>query len=61
MANLSIYTRAPKRISITLAMQPYEQLQKRSDWEGRSLSNLAAYLLEQALSEFERSRDGVKP
>jgi hypothetical protein len=51
MANLSIYTRAPRRISITLPLRPYEQLLKRSDWEGRSLSNLAAYLLEQALTE----------
>jgi hypothetical protein len=58
MANLSIYTRSPKRISITLPMQPYEQLQKRSDWEGRSLSNLAAYLLEKALTEFERQQEG---
>jgi hypothetical protein len=58
MANLSIYTRAPKRISITLPMRPYEQLQKRSDWEGRSLSNLAAYLLEKALTEFERQQEG---
>jgi hypothetical protein len=54
MANLSVYTRAPRRISITLPLRPYEQLLKRSDWEGRSLSNLAAYLLEQALNEFER-------
>jgi hypothetical protein len=58
MANLSVYTRAPKRISITLPMRPYEQLQKRSDWEGRSLSNLAAYLLEKALTEFERQQEG---
>jgi hypothetical protein len=49
MANLNLLSRAPKRISITLALQPYEQLLRRSDWEGRSLSNLAAYLLEQAL------------
>ena len=58
MANLSLYTRAPKRISITLPLRPYEQLLKRSDWEGRSLSNLAAYLLEQALNEFERQQGG---
>lgn len=58
MANLSLYTRAPKRISITLPLRPYEQLLKRSDWEGRSLSNLAAYLLEQALNEFERQQEG---
>lgn len=49
MANHRFCTRAPKRLSITLAQQPYEQLLQRSDWEGRSLSNLAAYLLEQAL------------
>jgi hypothetical protein len=54
MANLSFYTRAPRRISITLPLHPYEQLLKRSDWEGRSLSNLAAFLLEQALKEIER-------
>ena len=58
MANLSLHTRAPKRISITLPLRPYEQLLKRSDWEGRSLSNLAAYLLEQALNEFERQQEG---
>lgn len=52
MANLSIHQRAPRRISITLPLQPYERLQKRSDWEGRSLSNLAAYLLEQALEQW---------
>jgi len=53
MANLSVYTRAPRRISITLPLLPYERLLKRSDWEGRSLSNLAAYLLEQALNQLE--------
>jgi hypothetical protein len=51
MANLSVYTRAPRRISITLPLLPYERLLKRSDWEGRSLSNRAAFLLEQALNE----------
>jgi len=56
MANLSVYTRAPRRISITLPLRPYEQLLKRSDWEGRSLSNLAAFLLEKALNEFERQQ-----
>jgi hypothetical protein len=58
MANLSLYTRAPRRISITLPLLPYERLLKRSDWEGRSLSNLAAFLLEQALNEIERPQGG---
>jgi len=52
MANLSIHQRASRRISIMLPLQPYERLLRRSDWEGRSLSNLAAYLLEQALHEW---------
>lgn len=52
MANGRFCTRAPKRLSITLALQPYEQLLQRSDWEGRSVSNLAAYLLEQALEQW---------
>lgn len=41
--------RAPHRISITLAHNTYQQLLERSDFEGRSLSNLAAYLLETSL------------
>lgn len=36
----------PQRISITLPYATYEQLVQRSDQEGRSLSNLAAFLLE---------------
>lgn len=60
MANLSLYQRAPKRISITLPLQPYEQLLRRSDWEGRSLSNLAAYLLEQALEQWPPN-DAAQP
>jgi hypothetical protein len=40
-----------KRISITLPRNAYEQLVKRSDYEGRSLSNLAAFLLETAIDK----------
>ena len=36
----------PQRITITLPYATYEQLVQRSDQEGRSLSNLAAFLLE---------------
>ncbi len=43
--------RSPRRITITLALHTYEQLQQRCDREGRSLSNLAAFLLELALSQ----------
>ncbi|MFZ9463427.1 MAG: ribbon-helix-helix domain-containing protein [Vulcanococcus sp.] len=41
--------RSPKRITITMPYGAYEKLQQRSDTEGRSLSNLAAYLLESAV------------
>jgi hypothetical protein len=43
--------RSPKRISITIPHNAYEHLLKQSDLQGRSLSNLAAYLLESALGK----------
>lgn len=42
--------KTPRRITITIAYTVYEQLIERSNTQGRSISNLAAYLLEQALS-----------
>lgn len=41
--------RQPVRITITVSCSTYDQLQQRSDREGRSLSNLASHLLECAL------------
>ncbi|MEB3104341.1 MAG: hypothetical protein VKN17_01010 [Cyanobacteriota bacterium] len=41
--------RSPRRITITMPHHAYLALQERCDDEGRSLSNLAAYLLETAL------------
>jgi hypothetical protein len=38
--------RSPQRITITISWQTHQQLLDRSDDEGRSLSNLAAHLLE---------------
>ena len=43
--------KTPRRITITIACTVYEQLIERSNTQGRSISNLAAYLLEQALSK----------
>ena len=40
---------SPQRITITVPAMTLKQLLKRSLVEGRSLSNLAAYLLEQTL------------
>jgi hypothetical protein len=42
--------RSPQRITITVTWQTHQQLQQRSDYEGRSLSNLAAHLLERGVA-----------
>jgi hypothetical protein len=39
----------PKRITITVNHSLYEKLVERSSSEGRSISNLASYLLEREL------------
>ena len=44
-------TRTPKRISITVSWDICRRLQERSDLEGRSISNLSSYLLEQGLNQ----------
>lgn len=41
--------RSPTRITITLPHNTFCNLRDRSDQEGRSVSNLAAYLLENSL------------
>ena len=41
--------RSPRRVTITLAWSTYEALQVRADAEGRSLSNLAAFLLDSGI------------
>ena len=43
--------RSPRRVTITLPFATYQDLQDRADGEGRSLSNLAAFLLESGLQE----------
>jgi hypothetical protein len=45
-ASVPTYRRTPRRITITISWSLYELLINRSDHEGRSLSNLAAHLLE---------------
>lgn len=46
--------RKSRRISITVSEKVYTALSSKSDAEGRSLSNLAAFLLEKAILEAER-------
>ena len=43
--------RRPQRVSVTISWGLYQRLLKRSDLEGRSLSNLAAHLLEAGCPE----------
>jgi hypothetical protein len=48
-SDLAITFRKPVRITITVPHSTHLALADRSDEEGRSLSNLAAYILENAL------------
>jgi hypothetical protein len=47
----TLISRSPKRITITIPHYTLEALIKRSDEEGRSMSNLAAFILEQGLNQ----------
>lgn len=44
-------TRKPKRMTITVPDKTFQGLVERSSQEGRSMSNLSAYLLEQAIDK----------
>jgi macrodomain Ter protein organizer (MatP/YcbG family) len=46
---LHLNQRHPRRISITISHVVYELLVERSHEEGRSMSNLCAYLLEDSV------------
>jgi|APCry1669189034_1035192.scaffolds.fasta_scaffold17576_2 hypothetical protein len=48
---IRVLQRQPRRVSITLSYQVHEALLTRSEEEGRSLSNLCAFLLEDSLRE----------
>ena len=48
--------RHPQRISITLPQHVFEAMLRRSAEQGRSLSNLGAYLLELSLEQ-----EGIDP
>jgi macrodomain Ter protein organizer (MatP/YcbG family) len=54
-----VLQRQPRRISITLSYFVHEALLSRSEEEGRSVSNLCAFLLEDALRE--QQREGQPP
>jgi hypothetical protein len=48
-AKLTPLQRSPRRVTITVPYAMYSELLARSDQQGRSLSNLAAFLIEAAL------------
>lgn len=48
---IRVLQRQPKRISITLSHNVHDALLTRSEEEGRSVSNLCAFLLEEALRD----------
>jgi hypothetical protein len=50
-ANLSYLSRRPQRLTITVSHAVATHLIEQSNDQGRSISNLAAYLLERALTE----------
>lgn len=52
---LRVLQRQPRRISITLSYHVHEALLNRSEEEGRSVSNLCAFLLEDALRDASRN------
>lgn len=56
---LRVLQRQPRRISITLSYHVHEALLNRSEEEGRSVSNLCAFLLEDALRDSNRSLNGL--
>ncbi len=45
--------RKPRRVTVTVPDHIYSSLLERSSREGRSISNLAAYLLERAVAPSE--------
>lgn len=46
----SVYSRKPCRVTVTIPWSLKQTLDQRSSQEGRSLSNLIAYLLEKSIS-----------
>ena len=47
----TVALRKPKRITITIPQAVYERLEELSSKDGRSMSNLAAFLLERAIQK----------
>lgn len=44
----------PQRLTITVPWSTFQRIERNATEQGRSLSNLSAYLLERALEELEQ-------
>mgnify|MGYP006266579487 CR=1 FL=1 len=55
LATLPPCRRSPQRITVTISWATHQQLVERSDDEGRSLSNLAAHIIERGLLRVRNS------
>ena len=53
--------RSSRRLSVTVPYHAFCALQERSDFEGRSVSNLAAYLIESSLEASHRNAAALRP
>lgn len=53
----AINLKSPRRITITIPYSTFVHLLRCSDDQGRSLSNLAAYLLERACQQIQAMDD----
>lgn len=62
-APLEFRYRKPRRMSMTVPDSAYQELIALSNQQGRSMSNLAAFLLEGALEHYRREgrRDSNEP
>ena len=50
-ASICLSVKNPKKISVVLRQDVVQQLQDLAEFEGRSLSNLCAHLLEKAYKD----------
>jgi 3-phenylpropionate/cinnamic acid dioxygenase small subunit len=49
-STVDLMRRKPKRVTVTVNWHTYQMLQERSDYEGRSLSNLVSHICEVAVT-----------
>ena len=56
-ASICLSVKNPKKISVVLRQDVVQQLQDLAEYEGRSLSNLCAHLLEKAYKQENRSEE----